>query len=37
MQRIVEIVQSELAHAMAYTGRANLASIDRTLVRTDFP
>jgi 4-hydroxymandelate oxidase len=37
VQRIVEIVQAELAHAMAYTGRANLASIDRTLVRTDFP
>ncbi len=23
--------------AMAYTGRATLASLDRTLVRTDFP
>jgi isopentenyl diphosphate isomerase/L-lactate dehydrogenase-like FMN-dependent dehydrogenase len=37
VQRIVEIVQAELAQAMAYTGRPSLASIDRTLVRTDFP
>jgi isopentenyl diphosphate isomerase/L-lactate dehydrogenase-like FMN-dependent dehydrogenase len=37
VQRILEILQAELAHAMAYTGRSNLASIDRSLVRTDFP
>ena len=35
-QRILEIVQGELVHAMASTGRPTLASIDRTLVRTDF-
>jgi isopentenyl diphosphate isomerase/L-lactate dehydrogenase-like FMN-dependent dehydrogenase len=35
--RILEIVQAELALAMAHTGRPNLASIDRTLVRTNFP
>jgi isopentenyl diphosphate isomerase/L-lactate dehydrogenase-like FMN-dependent dehydrogenase len=37
VQRILEILQAELMHAMAYTGRSNLASIDRSLVRTDFP
>ena len=37
VQRIIEILQAELTHAMAYTGRSNLASIDRSLVRTDFP
>jgi isopentenyl diphosphate isomerase/L-lactate dehydrogenase-like FMN-dependent dehydrogenase len=37
VQRILEIVQTELLHAMAYTGRPTLDSIDRTLVRTDFP
>jgi hypothetical protein len=26
-----------LAQAMAYTGRPTIASLDRTLVRTDFP
>ncbi len=36
MQRILEIVQAELVMAMAGTGRPTLASIDRTLVRTDF-
>jgi len=35
-QRILEIVQAELVMAMAATGRPTLASIDRTLVRTDF-
>jgi len=35
-QRILEIVQGELVMAMAATGRPTLASIDRTLVRTDF-
>jgi len=37
VQRIMEIMQGELALAMAHTGRPNLASIDRTLVRTAFP
>lgn len=37
VQRILEIVQAELALAMANTGRASLDSIDRTLVRTNFP
>jgi isopentenyl diphosphate isomerase/L-lactate dehydrogenase-like FMN-dependent dehydrogenase len=37
VQRILEIMQAELVQAMAYTGRAALASIDRSIVRTDFP
>jgi 4-hydroxymandelate oxidase len=37
VQRILEILQAELVQAMAYTGRPTLASIDHTLVRTDFP
>ena len=37
VQRILEILQQELAQAMAYTGRPTLASIDRSVVRTDFP
>jgi isopentenyl diphosphate isomerase/L-lactate dehydrogenase-like FMN-dependent dehydrogenase len=37
VERILEIMQGELALAMAHTGRPNLASIDRTLVRTAFP
>ena len=37
VQRILEILQAELTHAMAYTGRSSMASIDHTLVRTDFP
>lgn len=37
VQRILEIMQAELVQAMAYTGRPTLASIDSTLVRTDFP
>ena len=37
VKRILEVVQGELTQAMAYTGRSNLASISRTLVRTDFP
>jgi 4-hydroxymandelate oxidase len=35
-QRVLEIIQAELVLAMAHTGRPTLASIDRTLVRTDF-
>jgi isopentenyl diphosphate isomerase/L-lactate dehydrogenase-like FMN-dependent dehydrogenase len=37
VQRVLEIMQAELMLAMAHTGRPNLASIDRTLVRTHFP
>ncbi|MBM3788079.1 MAG: alpha-hydroxy-acid oxidizing protein [Acidobacteria bacterium] len=37
VQRSLELLQAELAAAMRYTGRTTLASIDRTLVRTDFP
>ncbi len=37
VQRALEIVQSELLQAMMATGRPTLASVDRTLVRTDFP
>ncbi|MEX2300686.1 MAG: alpha-hydroxy acid oxidase [Bryobacterales bacterium] len=37
VQRVIEILQTELVLAMAHTGRPSLASIDRTLVRTDFP
>lgn len=37
VQRILEIMQAELTQAMAYTGRPTLASINATLVRTNFP
>jgi isopentenyl diphosphate isomerase/L-lactate dehydrogenase-like FMN-dependent dehydrogenase len=37
VQRVLEIMQGELLLAMAHTGRPNLASIDRSLVRTSFP
>ena len=37
VQRVLEIMQSELLLAMANTGRPTLDAIDRTLVRTDFP
>jgi 4-hydroxymandelate oxidase len=37
VQRVLEILQAELTLAMAHTGRPTLASIDPTLVRTDFP
>jgi isopentenyl diphosphate isomerase/L-lactate dehydrogenase-like FMN-dependent dehydrogenase len=36
VQRILEILQTELSQAMAYTGRPALASLNRTIVRTDF-
>jgi isopentenyl diphosphate isomerase/L-lactate dehydrogenase-like FMN-dependent dehydrogenase len=36
VQRIHEILQGELIMAMAQTGRPTLASIDRTLVKTNF-
>ena len=37
VQRILEILQAELVQGMAYTGRPSVASIDRTMVRADFP
>jgi 4-hydroxymandelate oxidase len=36
VQRVIEILQAELMMAMAQTGRPDLASIDRSLVRTHF-
>lgn len=36
VQRVIEILQAELVMAMAQMGRPNLASIDRSLVRTNF-
>ena len=36
VQKILEILQAELVQAMAATGRPTLASIDRSLVRTEF-
>ena len=36
VQRVLEIIQQELVMAMAHTGRPSLASIDNSLVRTDF-
>jgi 4-hydroxymandelate oxidase len=36
VQRVLEILQGELIVAMAQTGRANLAAIDRTLARVNF-
>jgi 4-hydroxymandelate oxidase len=35
--RVLQILQAELRLAMAATGRTNLASVDKTLVRTFFP
>jgi 4-hydroxymandelate oxidase len=37
VEKVLRIMQTELQQAMAATGRMTLASIDRTLVRTDFP
>lgn len=36
VQKVLELLQAELVQAMAATGRPTLASIDRTLVRTEF-
>ena len=36
VQKVLEILQAELVQAMAANGRPTLASIDRTLVRTEF-
>lgn len=35
-QRVLEILQGELALAMAHTGRPTMKSIDRTLVKAEF-
>jgi len=37
VQKVLEILQSELVLAMAAVGRQSIASLDRNLVRTDFP
>ena len=37
VQRVLEILQTELAMTMAQAGRPTLASIDRSAVRMDFP
>jgi isopentenyl diphosphate isomerase/L-lactate dehydrogenase-like FMN-dependent dehydrogenase len=37
VERVLQILQTELRLAMATTGRPTLASIDKTLVRTYFP
>ena len=37
VQRVVEILQAELVQSMAATGCPTLASLHRSLVRTDFP
>ena len=37
VQRVLEILQTELIQAMAYTGRPTLSSVDHGIVRTDFP
>ncbi len=37
VQRVLEILQAELVQAMRYTGRTNLASIDRRMLLTNFP
>ena len=36
VQKVLEILQAELVQAMAAAGRPTLASIDRSLVRTEF-
>jgi 4-hydroxymandelate oxidase len=36
VEKVLEILQAELVQAMAATGRPTLASIDRSLVRTEF-
>ena len=37
VQRVLEIIHGELVQAMASVGRRTLASLDRSIVRTDFP
>ena len=37
VQRVLEMLQAELVTAMAQCGRPNLAALDRTMVRVQFP
>ena len=37
VERVLQILQTELAQAMAEAGRSTLASLDPSLLRTDFP
>lgn len=37
VQRVLEILQAELVQTMRYTGRPTLASLDRSLLLTNFP
>lgn len=37
VQRVLEILQAELAQSMASTGRRSIGAISRSLVTTDFP
>ena len=37
VRRLLEIVQAEFRQAMAQTGCATIAALDRTAVRTNFP
>jgi isopentenyl diphosphate isomerase/L-lactate dehydrogenase-like FMN-dependent dehydrogenase len=37
VQRVLEVLQAELAQAMTATGQSTLASLNRALVRTEFP
>ena len=37
VQRVLEILQAELVQTMRYTGRPTLASIDKSLLLTNFP
>lgn len=37
VQRVLEILQAELVQAMRYTGRTTLASVDRSMLLTNFP
>jgi 4-hydroxymandelate oxidase len=36
VQRLLEILQTELVHAAAYAGRSSLKAIDKTAVKTNF-
>ena len=36
-QKVIEIINTELVHAMAAVGRTTIAAIDRSIVRTNFP
>ena len=36
-QKVIEMINAELRHAMASVGAASLADINRTMVKTNFP